>query len=60
MPYLISGMISAVDINKGRLRILKETAISHQVDDVINIIHADLRTFAVSYTTLNKIVFLNA
>ncbi|XP_048331686.1 uncharacterized protein LOC107433780 isoform X2 [Ziziphus jujuba] len=54
------GMISAVDINKGRLRILKETAISHQVDDVINIIHADLRTFAENNTVKCDKVLLDA
>ncbi|KAK9152380.1 hypothetical protein Syun_010689 [Stephania yunnanensis] len=40
------GVISAIDINEGRLRILKESAILHEVDGVINIIHADLREFA--------------
>ncbi|KAK9268736.1 hypothetical protein L1049_000497 [Liquidambar formosana] len=40
------GMVSAIDINKGRLRILKETAELHQVDNVITTIHADLRIFA--------------
>ncbi|KAI4366199.1 hypothetical protein MLD38_022107 [Melastoma candidum] len=39
------GMISAIDVNKGRLRILKETARSHKVDGVITTIHADLRIF---------------
>lgn len=41
-------MVSAIDINKGRLRILKETAILHHVHNVITIIHADLRIFSVS------------
>lgn len=50
-------MVSAVDINKGRLRILKETAILHQVDDVVNIIHADLRIFSVSYDIEEKSCF---
>ncbi|KAA8527073.1 hypothetical protein F0562_008698 [Nyssa sinensis] len=40
------GMISAIDINKGRLRILRETAKLHQVDDVITTVHADLHIFA--------------
>ncbi|KAL6558741.1 hypothetical protein OROMI_019091 [Orobanche minor] len=38
------GSISAVDVNKGRLRILKETAKLHELDQVITTIHADLRT----------------
>ncbi|CAM8978775.1 unnamed protein product [Rhodiola kirilowii] len=37
------GMIFAVDINEGRLRILKETAELQEVDSVITTIHADLR-----------------
>ncbi|GAB2279809.1 hypothetical protein Dimus_014448 [Dionaea muscipula] len=40
------GMISAVDINKGRLRILEETAKLQQVDNVITTVHSDLRMFA--------------
>lgn len=40
------GMVSAIDINKGRLRILKETAKLHQVDGVITTIHSDLRIIA--------------
>ncbi|XP_047333871.1 probable ribosomal RNA small subunit methyltransferase B isoform X2 [Impatiens glandulifera] len=40
------GKINAIDINKGRLRILEETAVLQQVDDVITTIHADIRTFA--------------
>ncbi|GMP65005.1 hypothetical protein CsSME_00025988 [Camellia sinensis var. sinensis] len=47
MPYLrIPGVVSAIDINKGRLRILKEAAKLQQVDDVITTIHADLRIYA--------------
>ena len=49
MQYGVSGMVSAIDINKGRLRILKETAKLHQVDGVITTIHSDLRIVAVSY-----------
>lgn len=49
MPHGVSGMVSAIDINEGRLRIVKETAKLHQVDSVITTIHADLRTFAVNY-----------
>ncbi|KAK4275305.1 hypothetical protein QN277_018412 [Acacia crassicarpa] len=37
------GMVYAVDVNRGRLRILKEAAKTHQVDGVITTIHADLR-----------------
>lgn len=48
-PCWISGMVSAIDINKGRLRILKEAAMLHHVDNVITIIHADLRIFSVSF-----------
>ncbi|XP_076954568.1 uncharacterized protein LOC143629090 [Bidens hawaiensis] len=39
------GMVTAIDINKGRLRILKETAELQQLDDVITTVHTDLRTF---------------
>ncbi|KAL4554091.1 hypothetical protein LXL04_037286 [Taraxacum kok-saghyz] len=39
------GMVTAIDINKGRLRILKETAKLQQLDDVITTVHADLCTF---------------
>ncbi|RVX14678.1 putative ribosomal RNA small subunit methyltransferase B [Vitis vinifera] len=40
------GMVHAIDINKGRLRIVKETAKLLLVDDVITTVHADLCTFA--------------
>jgi 16S rRNA (cytosine967-C5)-methyltransferase len=40
------GMIYAMDVNEGRLRILGETAKSHQVDGLITTIHSDLRVFA--------------
>lgn len=43
-----AGMVSAIDVNKGRLRILSETAKLHKVDDVITTVHADIRVFAVS------------
>lgn len=42
-------MVYAVDINEGRLRILKETAKLHQVDGVITNVHSDIRTFSVSH-----------
>ncbi|KAL3643280.1 hypothetical protein CASFOL_014095 [Castilleja foliolosa] len=37
------GCVSAIDINEGRLRILKETAKLQEVDHIIKTIHADLR-----------------
>ncbi|KAK3133614.1 hypothetical protein QOZ80_6AG0538740 [Eleusine coracana subsp. coracana] len=40
------GKIWAVDVNKGRLRILKDAAKAHGLDDMITDIHADLRQFA--------------
>lgn len=40
------GKLFAVDVNEGRLRILRETAKLHQVADVISTIHSDLRTFS--------------
>ncbi|CAM8900953.1 unnamed protein product [Rhodiola kirilowii] len=43
MASRLEGMIFAVDINEGRLRILKETAELQKVDSVITTIHADLR-----------------
>ncbi|GAA0140302.1 RNA methyltransferase [Lithospermum erythrorhizon] len=46
------GMVSAIDINEGRLRILKETAKSHGIDNVITTVHSDLRE--VSTTKLGK------
>lgn len=42
-------MVYAVDVNSGRLRILKETAKLHQVDGVVTTVHADLRTLTVCY-----------
>ncbi|XP_068641095.1 uncharacterized protein [Aristolochia californica] len=40
------GTVSAIDINEGRLRILKETAKLHHVDDVVTALHADVCSFA--------------
>ncbi|CAI9088206.1 OLC1v1022480C1 [Oldenlandia corymbosa var. corymbosa] len=40
------GMVTAVDVNAGRLRILKETAELHQVHNVVTTIHSDLRIFS--------------
>ncbi|KAF5461204.1 hypothetical protein F2P56_021022 [Juglans regia] len=54
------GMVTAIDINKGRLRILKETAKLHQVDGVISTIHADLCVFAEKNPTKCDKVLLDA
>lgn len=54
------GMLYAIDINKGRLRILKETAELHQVDGVITTIPSDLRTFAESCRLKSDKVLLDA
>ncbi|EXB36052.1 Ribosomal RNA small subunit methyltransferase B [Morus notabilis] len=53
------GMISAIDINKGRLRILKETAKLHQVDGVVTTISADLRIFSETNTVKYDKVLLD-
>ena len=44
-----TGKVSALDINKGRLRILMEAAKCHNLDDIITDIHGDLRLYAVSF-----------
>ncbi|KAM7492788.1 hypothetical protein LguiA_035709 [Lonicera macranthoides] len=54
------GMVSAIDINKGRLRILSEAAKLHKVDDVITTVHADLRVFADSSSVNFDKVLLDA
>ncbi|XP_057971646.1 uncharacterized protein LOC131160227 isoform X2 [Malania oleifera] len=54
------GMVSAIDINKGRLRILKETALLHNVDNVITTVHADLRIFAEKNKVKSDKVLLDA
>ncbi|KAI4307856.1 hypothetical protein L6164_030991 [Bauhinia variegata] len=54
------GKIFAVDVNSGRLRILKETAKLHQVDGVIATIHADLRTLTDSEVLKSNKVLLDA
>ncbi|KAL9444693.1 hypothetical protein AB3S75_017812 [Citrus x aurantiifolia] len=54
------GLVNAIDINKGRLRILNETAKLHQVNSVIRTIHADLRTFADNSTVKYDKVLLDA
>ncbi|KAK9734956.1 hypothetical protein RND81_04G173700 [Saponaria officinalis] len=54
------GMISAVDVNKGRLRILKETADLQGLHNVITCVHADLRAFAHSTHSKFDKVLLDA
>ncbi|KAK1269562.1 hypothetical protein QJS04_geneDACA006713 [Acorus gramineus] len=54
------GAVYAIDINKGRLRILEETARLHQVDDVITAIHSDLRDFAEKNSTKPDKILLDA
>ncbi|KAK3199186.1 hypothetical protein Dsin_022601 [Dipteronia sinensis] len=54
------GMVYAIDINKGRLRILTETAKSHQVNSFITTIEADLRLFADSNVVHYDKVLLDA
>lgn len=49
--HLVSGSICAIDVNKGRLRILKETAKLHELDQVITTIHADLRALVREFLT---------
>ncbi|KAK4398629.1 putative ribosomal RNA small subunit methyltransferase B [Sesamum angolense] len=53
------GTIYAIDVNKGRLRILKETAKLHEVNNVVTI-HADLRAFAENNCTKADKVLLDA
>lgn len=54
------GSICAIDINKGRLRILKETAKLHEVINVVTTIHADLREFSDSNSLKFDKVLLDA
>ncbi|XP_004491518.1 uncharacterized protein [Cicer arietinum] len=54
------GMVFAVDVNRGRLRILKETAKLHQVDGVVTTIHADLRTLTDGEPLKSNKVLLDA
>jgi hypothetical protein len=46
--YSDTGKIRALDVNKGRLRILMDAAKQHSLDDMITDIHADLQLYAVS------------
>ncbi|KAH6786276.1 NOL1/NOP2/sun family protein / antitermination NusB domain-containing protein [Perilla frutescens var. hirtella] len=50
------GSISAVDINEGRLRILKETAKLHELNQVITTIHADLRALDSNNLKADKVL----
>lgn len=54
------GKIWALDINKGRLRILMEAAKLHNLDDMITDIHADLRLYARETTVKYDKVLLDA
>ncbi|KAK8648691.1 hypothetical protein V6N13_129437 [Hibiscus sabdariffa] len=54
------GRVHAIDINKGRLRILGETAKMQKVDDVVVTIHADLRNFADNNVMKSDKVLLDA
>ncbi|CAJ2633734.1 unnamed protein product [Trifolium pratense] len=54
------GMVYAVDVNSGRLRILKETAKLHQVDGVVTTVHADLRTLTDGEPLKSNKVLLDA
>ncbi|KAJ8420853.1 hypothetical protein Cgig2_023460 [Carnegiea gigantea] len=54
------GRISAIDVNKGRLRILGETAKLQCLDDVITCIHDDLRSFADKNQSTFEKVLLDA
>ncbi|PRQ39468.1 putative S-adenosyl-L-methionine-dependent methyltransferase [Rosa chinensis] len=53
-------MVYAIDINEGRLRILKEMAKLHQVDGVITTIHADMRSYTDNNTMKCDKVLLDA
>lgn len=49
-----TGTVVAIDVNKGRLRILREAAKKHGVEDVVSTTPADIRSFVVSdFTSLN-------
>ncbi|KAJ8754959.1 hypothetical protein K2173_015471 [Erythroxylum novogranatense] len=54
------GIVYAIDINKGRLRILKEAAKLQQVDSVITTIPSDLRNLAENYPLKSDKVLLDA
>ncbi|XP_039795608.1 probable ribosomal RNA small subunit methyltransferase B [Panicum virgatum] len=54
------GKIRALDVNKGRLRILMDAAKQHSLDDMITDIHADLRLYAKETTAKYEKVLLDA
>ncbi|XP_015696677.1 probable ribosomal RNA small subunit methyltransferase B isoform X2 [Oryza brachyantha] len=54
------GKIQALDVNKGRLRILMEAAKLHNLDAMISDIHADLRLYAKETTVKYDKVLLDA
>lgn len=43
----LTGTVTAIDLNEGRLRILKESAKAHHVHHVVTAVHDDLRIFSV-------------
>lgn len=51
MFLLYAGMVYAIDVNKGRLRILREAAKLQDLDGVITAIHSDLRSYSVGCET---------
>ncbi|PUZ71168.1 hypothetical protein GQ55_2G292900 [Panicum hallii var. hallii] len=54
------GKIRALDVNKGRLRILMDAAKQHSLDDMITDIHADLQLYAKETTAKYDKVLLDA
>ncbi|TVU09929.1 hypothetical protein EJB05_43428, partial [Eragrostis curvula] len=54
------GKIWALDVNKGRLRILKDTAKLHGLDEMIIDVHADLRQYAEDTSAKYDKVLLDA
>ncbi|KAK8926575.1 hypothetical protein KSP39_PZI018149 [Platanthera zijinensis] len=54
------GTIWAVDINRARLRVLKETSKLQNVEEVITTVHADLRLFCVNNLMKADKVLLDA
>ncbi|CAN6167354.1 unnamed protein product [Urochloa humidicola] len=54
------GKIWALDVNKGRLRILMEAAKLHSLDDMVTDIHADLRLYTKETTATYDKVLLDA
>ncbi|KAL5719985.1 16S rRNA (cytosine(967)-C(5))-methyltransferase [Ranunculus cassubicifolius] len=54
------GMVFAIDVNEGRLRIVTETAKLHEVDGVVTTIHSDLRFFVETNAVKYDKVLLDA